>query len=63
MTYVRLVQQEAERVFGNKSKADAWLSQPKTSFGGVTPLEAARTEAGYEIVKAELEKLSHGFAS
>jgi uncharacterized protein (DUF2384 family) len=51
----------AEQVFGNKDKADTWLNQPKTAFGGVTPLELAFTESGYELVKAELEKLSHGF--
>ena len=63
MSYVELVQHQAEQVFGNKDKADSWLNQPKTAFGGVTRLELAFTEAGYELVKAELEKLSHGFAS
>jgi uncharacterized protein (DUF2384 family) len=62
MNYVELIQHQAERVFGNKDKADSWLAQPKTASGGVTPLELAFTEAGYELVKAELEKLSHGFA-
>lgn len=62
MNYVELIQHQAEQVFGNKAKADAWLNQTKTAFGGVTPLKLAFTEAGYELVKAELEKLSHGFA-
>jgi len=62
MNHVELIQRQAEQVFGNKSKADTWLNQPKTAFGGVTPLELAFTEAGYELVKAELEKLSHGYA-
>ncbi|MGE8188831.1 antitoxin Xre/MbcA/ParS toxin-binding domain-containing protein [Pseudomonas sp. NPDC086278] len=62
MNYVELIQLEAELVFGNKAKADTWLNQPKTAFGGVTPLELAITEAGYELVKAELDKLSHGYA-
>ena len=62
MNYVELIQRQAEAVFGNKAKADSWLSEPKTAFGGVTPLELAFTEAGYELVKAELEKLSYGYA-
>ncbi|UVM47710.1 MbcA/ParS/Xre antitoxin family protein [Pseudomonas sp. B21-015] len=62
MNYVELVQHQAELVFGNKEKADSWLNQPKTGLGGSTPLELAHTEAGYKLVKAELEKLSHGFA-
>lgn len=62
MDYVELVQHQAEQVFGNKEKADNWLNQLKTSFGGVTPLELAHTEEGFELVKAELERLSYGFA-
>jgi putative toxin-antitoxin system antitoxin component (TIGR02293 family) len=61
MNYVELIQHQAEQVFGNKSKADTWLTQPKTALGGSTPLELAQTEAGYELVKAELQRLSHGF--
>ncbi|WP_084323894.1 MbcA/ParS/Xre antitoxin family protein [Pseudomonas migulae] len=62
MNFVELVQHQAEQVFGNKAKADAWLCQPKNTLGGSTPLELVHTEEGYELVKAELEKLSHGFA-
>ncbi|AWM92325.1 DUF2384 domain-containing protein [Pseudomonas sp. 31-12] len=62
MNYVELIQLQAELVFGNKDKADTWLHQPKIALSGSTPLELASTEAGYELVKAELEKLSHGFA-
>ncbi|WP_223840749.1 MULTISPECIES: MbcA/ParS/Xre antitoxin family protein [Pseudomonas] len=39
-----------------------WLNQPKTTFGGRTPFVLAHTEAGYDRVKAELEKVSHGYA-
>lgn len=62
MNSVELLQHQAEQVFGNKAKADIWINQPKTALGGVAPLELAHTEEGYELVKAELEKLSHGFA-
>lgn len=62
MNYIELIQHQAEAVFGNKEKAQAWLNLAKPSFGGHSPLQVAHTEAGYELVKAELEKLSHGFA-
>lgn len=62
MNYVELIQRRAEQVFGNKAKADSWLTQPKTALGGSMPLELAPTEAGYELVMAELERISHGFA-
>ncbi|WP_348129771.1 MbcA/ParS/Xre antitoxin family protein [Pseudomonas sp.] len=62
MNYFELIRRQAEQVFGNKEKADFWLNQPKTAFSGFTPLKLAHTEAGYELVKAELEKLSHGYA-
>jgi len=62
MDFIDLIQRHAELVFGNKMKADIWLSQTKFALGGRTPLELVHSEAGYELVKAELEKLSHGFA-
>ncbi|VVO74163.1 MbcA/ParS/Xre antitoxin family protein [Pseudomonas fluorescens] len=62
MNYVELIQLQANQVFGNKAKADIWLNQPKTAFDGSTPLELAHTEEGYELVKAELERVSHGYA-
>lgn len=46
--YVELIQLQAKQVFVNKVKADFWLNQPKTTFGGSTPLELAYTEAGYD---------------
>ncbi|CAN7414486.1 antitoxin Xre/MbcA/ParS toxin-binding domain-containing protein [Pseudomonas brassicacearum] len=62
MNHVEQILRQAEQIFGNKEKADTWLNQPKTGYGGVTPLELAFTEAGYERVKAELERVSHGYA-
>ncbi|WEX14254.1 MbcA/ParS/Xre antitoxin family protein [Pseudomonas sp. G11] len=62
MNYVELIRRQAEQAFGSKVKADNWLTQPKTAFGGSTPLELANAEAGYELVKAELERLYQGFA-
>lgn len=38
MNYVELIQHKAERIFGNKEKADTWLNRPKIALGGSTPL-------------------------
>jgi len=62
MNYVELVQHQAESVFGNKATAATWLNQPKIAFGGSTPLQFSHTDTGYELVMAELERISHGFA-
>ena len=62
MKYVELIQRQAELVFGNKEKADTWLSQPKNGAGGCSRLQAVHSEAGHEFVNTELERLSHGFA-
>jgi uncharacterized protein (DUF2384 family) len=45
MNFLELIQRQAEQVFGNIAKADAWMNQPKTAFDGHTPTEFARSEA------------------
>lgn len=62
MNYIELIQLQAEQVFGNKPKADVWLTQPKTEFGGSTALEHAHSEAGYLKVKDALERIQHGYS-
>jgi len=63
MNYVELIQLRAVQVFGNKTKADVWLRQPKAALGGQSPNELARNEAGYLMVKDALERIDHGYAS
>lgn len=62
MNYVELIQRQAEQIFGNKVKADHWLNQPIVGADESSRLQAAHSKTGYELVKAELERLSHGFA-
>ena len=62
MNYVELIQRQAELVFGNKEKAQAWLRQPKTAYGGSTPIELAHSKAGYQLVKDALERINQGYA-
>jgi uncharacterized protein (DUF2384 family) len=59
---VEKIQHQAELVFGNKKKADHWLSQPSVETGDCSRLQLAHSQMGYEVVKAELDRLSHGFA-
>lgn len=61
MNYVELIQRQAEVVFGNKAKADAWLSSPKNTFGGISPIEFLRDEAGYRQVVSELKRIDQGY--
>lgn len=60
---VELIQRQAEQVFGSKMKADHWLSQPTAETGDCSRLQMAQSRVGYEVVKAELDRLNHGFAS
>ncbi|WP_095124668.1 MbcA/ParS/Xre antitoxin family protein [Pseudomonas sp. Irchel s3a12] len=63
MNNVEQIQHQAELVFGNKKKADHWLSQPTVETGDCSRLQLAHSQMGYEVVKAELDRLNHGFAS
>jgi putative toxin-antitoxin system antitoxin component (TIGR02293 family) len=62
LNYVKLIQHQAEQIFGNKEKADHWLNQPIVGIHECSRLQAVQSETGYELVKAELERLSHGLA-
>ncbi|OWJ98220.1 hypothetical protein B6S59_01185 [Pseudomonas sp. A46] len=50
----------AVAVFGDQAKALAWLSKPRSSFGGLRALDAVATTAGYEQAGEELERLRSG---
>jgi len=63
MNDVELIQSQAEQIFGNKEKTDHWLNQPIVGTHECSRLQAAHSESGYELVRAELERLGHGYAS
>jgi putative toxin-antitoxin system antitoxin component (TIGR02293 family) len=50
----------AGEVFANQEKALHWLQAPNPSLEGKTPLEAARTEQGYQAVEDILVRIEHG---
>lgn len=51
---------EADRVFGDPSKAYRWLRHPNPVFHGKTPLELLKTEAGAMLVDELLGQIDHG---
>ena len=48
---------------GDPSRATEWLSRAARAFGGVTPLEMARTEVGAQEVEHLIGRLEHGVFS
>ena len=61
--FEELIRRHAEQVFGSKTNANIWLSQPRTIFCGATALECACDEAGYRRVRGVLDRIEHGFVS
>lgn len=53
----------AEQAFGSRNKALAWMSNPKIRFGGETPTEMLRTEAGAGLVEEMLVQIDEGMFS
>jgi putative toxin-antitoxin system antitoxin component (TIGR02293 family) len=50
----------AGEVFANHEKALHWLHTPNPSLQGRTPLEAARTEEGFEQAEEILTRIEYG---
>jgi putative toxin-antitoxin system antitoxin component (TIGR02293 family) len=50
----------AERVFGNRAKADDWFRKPSRTLGGSTPLHLLQTESGAYWVEQALHRVDFG---
>jgi len=50
----------AGEVFSNQEKALHWLRSPNPSLNGLTPLEAATTDTGYQEVEDILTRIEYG---
>ena len=50
----------AEKTFANRDKAERWLHKSLNSFGGRTPMELIRTDAGARIVENLMARISWG---
>jgi putative toxin-antitoxin system antitoxin component (TIGR02293 family) len=59
----RIVARAADLFEGDQAAARRWLTAPRPVLGGVTPLEAARTEVGAREVEQLIERLEDGVFS
>lgn len=59
---VRLVSTviEAEEIFGDRSKAIAWLKTPNLALNGLQPLELMTSDPGAHLVRDELNRIRYG---
>lgn len=55
--------ERATQVIGSSVEAQRWLREPLLAIGNRTPLEAARTETGAELVLQVLGRLEEGVYS
>lgn len=53
----------AEDVFGDRTKAHAWLRRPNRSLENQTPMDLLYGETGTRIVETLLERIQHGIYS
>ncbi len=51
---------QAERVLGDRVKANRWLRKPKRELSGQTPLAYLATEASARVVEEMLNRIEHG---
>lgn len=57
------IQLQAELALEDREKARVWLRKPIRILDGMTPLEAAQTEHGAEVVREMLGSLAWGAAA
>lgn len=50
----------AERTFGSRDKALAWMRKPKKRFEGESPMRMLQTEAGARLVEEMLVQVDEG---
>jgi putative toxin-antitoxin system antitoxin component (TIGR02293 family) len=50
----------AERVFGDREKANRWMRKPKHQLGGETPVAFLSSESGARVVEDMLYRIEHG---
>lgn len=55
-----LVFARAHRVFGNREKANRWMTRKHASLGGKRPIDLLRTSTGAELVREVLVRIEHG---
>lgn len=51
---------EADEIFGDRSKAIAWLETPSLAPNGLKPLDLMTSEPGAQLVRDELNRIRYG---
>jgi putative toxin-antitoxin system antitoxin component (TIGR02293 family) len=51
---------EAEEIFGDRSKAIAWLKTPSLALNGLQPLDLMTSDPGAQLVRDELNRVRYG---
>ena len=51
---------EAEEIFGDRSKAIAWLKTPSLALNGQPPLDLMTSDPGAQLVRDELNRIRYG---
>jgi putative toxin-antitoxin system antitoxin component (TIGR02293 family) len=50
----------AERVFGDREKAEVWLRRPNSQLSGQRPIDLLKDDSGVAVVREILEQIDHG---
>jgi len=54
------VMELAERVLGEKERAQRWLRKPNRTIGGIVPLDLLESESGAILIEQTLHQIDHG---
>lgn len=54
------ISEMADRIFGNREKAQRWLRKPSRALNGVVPLDLLESETGARLVEEELHRIDYG---
>ena len=54
------ISEMADRIFGERVKAQRWLRKPSRALNGVVPLELLASETGARLVEEELYRIEYG---
>jgi putative toxin-antitoxin system antitoxin component (TIGR02293 family) len=54
------ISEMADRIFGQREKAQRWLRKPSRALNGVVPLDLLESETGARLVEEELHRIEYG---
>ena len=54
------IAEQADRVFGNREKAQRWLRKESRALDGVRPIDLLQSETGAHVVEEELIRIDYG---